>query len=462
MKKYVLIFLFFTLSSCSFDNKTGIWKDAAQIPIEKDDSKNIKKNKLKKYEEIFLSKKLFKEEKKADPNNRIEFDEAIVNNSWQEEFLTETNNISNIFYNNNKSIVFKSSRLSSFRHQLKMEFAKLETPLFINNKLISYDHKGKIYVYDLTRKNKTVVYNFYKRSFKKYKKKIKLVLDNNILFAADNLGYIYSIDINSGSLLWAKNYGIPFRSNIKIIENQLILANEDNTIYSINIKNGSVNWKFGTSKSFLNNDFENSIAIDSSNKNILYLNTNGELYSINYLRRSINWVINFKNSSTTSDINLFLSQPIIIKNDNLIVSAANSLFNYNVLSSEKRWDKAISVALKPIATKKNIFLLSKNNLLICLDLSSGRIIWSKNILSHLKHGWIWKKNQKVGTIINISVVNKEINIFTNRGYLISFASNDGKILYFDKINRSGISSTPIFYDKSMFIIGNNNKLYKFR
>ena len=69
MKKYVLIFLFFTLSSCSFDNKTGIWKDAAQIPIEKDDSKNIKKNKLKKYEEIFLSKKLFKEEKKADPNN---------------------------------------------------------------------------------------------------------------------------------------------------------------------------------------------------------------------------------------------------------------------------------------------------------------------------------------------------------------------------------------------------------
>ena len=46
--------------------------------------------------------------------------------------------------------------------------------------------------------------------------KIKLKISNKNLIVSDNLGYLYSLKINSGKLNWAKNYGIPFRSNIKI------------------------------------------------------------------------------------------------------------------------------------------------------------------------------------------------------------------------------------------------------
>ncbi len=34
MKRFLLIFITITVTSCSFDNKTGIWKDAANIPVE--------------------------------------------------------------------------------------------------------------------------------------------------------------------------------------------------------------------------------------------------------------------------------------------------------------------------------------------------------------------------------------------------------------------------------------------
>ena len=48
-----------------------------------------------------------------------------------------------------------------------------------------------------------------KKSFSIYK--------NNI-YIADNLGYLYSIDYKNQKLLWAKNYGIPFRSNLKFFK----------------------------------------------------------------------------------------------------------------------------------------------------------------------------------------------------------------------------------------------------
>ena len=49
---------------------------------------------------------------------------------------------------------------------------------------------------------------------------------------SDNLGFIYMhIIIKKIKLLWAKNYKIPFRSNIKIYKNKIIIANQNNNIF---------------------------------------------------------------------------------------------------------------------------------------------------------------------------------------------------------------------------------------
>ena len=54
MKSLILIFVTLIISSCSFDNKTGLWKDASDIPIDNQFSKSIVNNKLQnQYEDIF-------------------------------------------------------------------------------------------------------------------------------------------------------------------------------------------------------------------------------------------------------------------------------------------------------------------------------------------------------------------------------------------------------------------------
>ena len=316
MLKILLVLLSIFLSSCSFDNKTGIWKDASKIPVESSEGKSISEDKSnQRYEDIFVKNQIFNEEKtSADPKNII-IDEPIKISNWLEEYALPTNNISNYFYDEKNILISKSPKLSKFSD--KKNFSSRNF-IYYQNNLISYDHKGTVFIYSTETKKKIFEYNFYRKNFKNFDKELYLTLDKNNIFIADNLGYLYSINIETKNLVWAKNYGIPFRSNIKYLNNQIFLANQDNVIYSINAQTGDKNWQFSTNLTSLKTDFKNNLALDEINNNILFLNTSGELYSINYVNQKINWVLNFKNSSLVNDTSLFISFPIIIKNENLI------------------------------------------------------------------------------------------------------------------------------------------------
>ena len=66
MKRLLLVFVTILFSSCSLDNKTGIWKDVSDIPIENQETKSINDNKPgSRYEDIFTKNETFNEEKKS-------------------------------------------------------------------------------------------------------------------------------------------------------------------------------------------------------------------------------------------------------------------------------------------------------------------------------------------------------------------------------------------------------------
>jgi outer membrane protein assembly factor BamB len=456
MKRLILIFVILLNSSCSFDNKTGIWNDASNFPIDNQSSESINNSNVEsKFEDLILEDVLFNEEK--DPEIKFNLDSvpSIKISNWFEQYATSTNNISNFSYYGKKTLVSKSSKLSKFSKTFNYLNKSI---IFFESNLISYDHNGKIFIYSQDIKKKTFVYDFYKKKFKNFKKKIYLIINDNILYAADNLGYIYAINLSNRSLLWAKNYGIPFRSNIKISNNQLFIANQDNVIYSINISSGVKNWQFATGLTFLKSDFENSFALDKTNNSLFFLNTNGELYSLNYLNQNINWILNFKNSQLSGDTNLFLSHPILIKYDNLIISTEKALFSYNKLNGTKNWSFPAELILKPVVTSDYTYLITKNDLLICLNNESGDVAWSKKIYKSLNKKKINKKNKK---FYDLKIVNKEVYLFSNNGYLLSFSPSNGELINSKKISKNGISSEIVFLEDYMLLLDESNKLLKF-
>ncbi len=452
MKSLFLIFTTLLVTSCSFDNKTGIWRDASKIVLENQNTNLSESGQTqRRLEDVFTKNKIFNEEKNSLTTFEFDLDLPKRLESWTEKYANLNNNVSNILYRGDKIFISKTSKLS--------KTSKNKDSIFYNNNLVSYDHKGKIFVYSLDQNKKIFEYNFYKKKFKKIEKEIFLITDSDILYVADNLGYVYAINLKNKSLIWAKNYGIPFRSNLKFFGGQLFLANQDNTVYSINPLNGEKNWQFATSLTFLKTDFKNNFAIDKVSNNLFFLNTSGELYSINFINQKINWVINFKNSSLSSDTGLFLSLPIVLKNKNLIIVTENAILNIDFETSSRNWRFPSKIILKPILTSNYTYVVAKNNLLICLDNVTGQVIWSKNIFkSLLKEKKILKK---IGKFQDFKMINNELNIFSKNGYVLSYDHNNGYFKFVDKISNKGISSEVFFLKDSMFLIDNKNKLLKF-
>jgi len=198
--------------------------------------------------------------------------------------------------------------------------------------------------------------------------------------------------------------------------------------------------------------------LDLINNNLFFLNTSGELYSINYLTQKIQWVLNFKNFSQSTDAQLFLSQPMVIKNNNLIITTETEVVSYDTVSAVKNWGFSAKSIFKPIITLNYTYIILKNDLLICLDNANGNVIWSKNIFTSIKN----KKIKKFfDSVIDFKIVNNKINIYSKNGYLLSFNPTNVNLNYQGRISKNGISSKIIFLDNNMLFVDNHNKLLKF-
>ena len=156
-------------------------------------------------------------------------------------------------------------------------------------------------------KKKLLINLIFIKNFKRVKKFLNLIVEENTIYVSDNLGYLYAYNYKIDKILWAKNYKIPFRSNLKIIDNKLIASNQNNIIYFLNKKNGNILKLIPTEETIVKNNFINNFSSDG--KLTFFLNTYGSLYAINNQNLNIIWFINLNRSLDLNPSNLFLGKP---------------------------------------------------------------------------------------------------------------------------------------------------------
>ncbi len=434
MKKILVLIIIAILSHCSFDNKTGIWQNNTKI---------AKKNeRFKNFKTLSAQEKLF--DKTIEPSQNLEISLRPVKKNlvWLNKNYNNLNNLDNFSYKNQNKIIFKSKKLSSGTIN--------ENILFDGDKVIATNDKGDIIVYSISNKNITLKYNFYKKKFKNIKKKLNLTIDNNILYINDNLGYIYALDYNEKKILWAKDFKIPFRSNLKVFSKKIVTSDTNNVLYLINKLNGERLRSIPTEENPLKNNFSNSLAL--SNQLLFFLNTYGSIYSTNY-DGDIRWFLNVNRSSSLKT-NIFNSNPIIIHNDKIIISTDSNLNIMNTINGRLIKKVAINSIVQPITSSKNLFLITNKNLLVCIDLNLGDIIYSVDINSQIAN-FLQTKKKSIETK-TLFLSNNNLFLFLNNSYLVKISIN-GEIVEINKLP-SKIRSLPIFINDSILYLNNKNKL----
>ena len=432
---YILI-TFISFLSCSFDNKTGIWKNESNIT-----KKNS--NLFKEFELITNSEQTFYKTIEYDKKAKIDVGSAKRNTFWKDIFYNKSNNSHNFSYKNLNSRIFESKKLSN--HSLS------DNILFFDNKLVSTDVKGNIIIYSLNNKKKTK-YNFYQKKFKKIEKKLNLILDDNIIYISDNLGYLYAIDSNSNKILWAKNFKIPFRSNMKIFKNSLIAANQNNNLLLIDKRNGQILKDIPTEETLIKNTFLNNLSLNE--KSLFYLNTFGSLYSIDLKTKKINWFINLNQSFELDPSNAFNGSQIVTNNNYLVVSSTKNFYILDTTSGYIKTKENFSVSVKPLILDDYVFLITKNDLLVAMKLSTGKIIYSYDINEQISQ-FLGIKRKKA-EFKNINIINNNILIFLQNSYTLKYDIT-GELLDIIKLP-SNINSFPIFVEDSIFYLNKKKRL----
>ena len=441
VKKLFLILSYFFLFSCSFG--LGSWSDISE------ELERIKERKNAKI--IFSTQKRFQEE--IDNEQKISSKNPILNQNWTEQNFTKNNFVPHLVYENKKVLTGKSKKLG--KNIFGIQNIDFE-PILENDQIIFYDPSGTIFSYSLKNLNINWKFNFYKKRYKTKAKDLNLAISLNSLIVSDNFGYVYSLNKQTGKINWAKNYGVPFRSNIKIDEDNIFLANQDNKFYVISENSGKQKLDLETFPSFLKTNSKINISVDNIKKNIYFVTTAAEIYSLNYKNRNINWLFNLTGSSSDQQVDLFYSSPIVYNNNEIILSSALSTFSMDSSSWTLNWEIPFSTNILPLVLNNYVFLTSKEGFVLNLNRKTGKVIWSRNIFNKLKKLYY----EKTGDISSILFLSDSLFLTTENGYFISLDHQSGKIINFAKVAKNFFSK-PIVSNGKILVIDDKMRILKF-
>lgn len=432
---YFLIILIF-FQSCSFDNKTGIWESESESVKKKDQ--------FKEFKTLSSRKDPFSKTIKIDDNFIFNIQNHIENKNWTDEFFQQNNNFANFKYENLQLQKFKSRKITN--NEINKHI------LYDGNKFVINDLKGNIIIFSDDENKIITEFNFYRKKHKKVKKLLNLIIENNVIYVSDNIGYLYAFDYEEEKLLWAKDYKVPFKSNLKISEDNLIATNQNNNLFFFNKRDGTVLKLIPTEETIVKNEFVNNLSMSS--KYLFFLNTYGTLYSIDRKSRQIIWFLNINQSLDLNPSNLFFGSKIINNEEVLAVSSNDFFYIIDVRTGSIKFRKNFSSKIKPLIIENYIFIVTKKNFLVCLNLEDGKIIYSYNIEKKISDYLNSKK--KSLNINSLFIANNDIIIFLDSSFVLKFTLG-GNLKKVDKLI-SKINSNPIFVKKSLVFIDRSKKL----
>ena len=191
-----------------------------------------------------------------------------------------------------------------------------------------------------------------------------------------------------------------------------------------------------------------------NNNSLFFLNTYGSLYSVNLRSMKLKWFTNLNQSLDLNPSNLFLSNQIINNKGKIVVSSNQFTYVLDSNNGSIIHKKNFSTQIKPIIMNDILFLITNNNLIIAMSITSGKIIYSYDVNQKIAEYLKLKKNTV--KFKNMIIANNKLTIFLKNSYILKFNINGN----LEEVNRlpSKINTNPIFIDSSILYLDFKNKI----
>ena len=213
----------------------------------------------------------------------------------------------------------------------------------------------------------------------------------------------------------------------------------------LNKNTGDLKKLIPSEEMMINNLFINNIVL--GDEEIFYLNTYGSLYSIDKDDYRLNWFINLNNSLNLSPNSLFLEVQLFTIIKKSFFHQEKTFMFLIAKTGAIIHKKNFSSFIRPIINNDYIFIVTKNNFLVSMEASTGKIIYSYDIAQKIAD---FINSKKKLEIKNFLMINNDIYVFLNNSHVIQF-NVKGSISKIVKLP-SNLKSYPILVNNFLLYL----------
>ena len=425
-KIFVFIFILIFFANCSLNKNSKLWNKEEKIVSQDKKLKKILVEEKRKFNEL-------------NPQLKLDLSKFKQKN----EISNKLNNFGSLQYDGSleKTTNYKFSKSKNF-NQYNFE------PLILNNGMIIFDKKGSILRFN---EDKKIVWknNFYSKAEKKLNPILSFAIKEKNLIVADNVSKIFSIDSDSGNLIWSKKSDYPFNSQIKIDKDKFFVVDYKNILRCFYINDGSECWKVQTEDSFTVSNSKYSIIIKSNL--VIFNNSIGDITAVNISSGLIEWQLPTQKSSIINETYNFNYSKLISDGKSIFFSNnKDQFFSVDLSSGTTNWINKVSSTLDPIIVGDYIFTISDSGYFFTFQKKEGNIIRIKDIYKD----YDLKKRKKVRPA-GFTIGNNKLYLSNTDGNLLVIDLKSGNIITIKKITR-GLISKPYINNGNLFIVKNGS------
>ena len=432
MNKLIYLLIIIILSSCSLNKNSKFWTTSKKINRElTPDNQTTKEDMLK--EEKVLNEEFNK-------NLKIKVGGKTNYNSKSSLY---TNNDGRINFDGNLKNIsrYKFSKIKNFyQYQPEVSFDE-ENLIFFNSNgaILKFNKESKL----IWKKN------YYSKSEKKLKPVLHFANNKKYLVVTDNIAKYYTLDVETGELIWSKRNIAPFNSQIKIYRDKIFVVDFSNILRCFSLKDGDELWNVKTDSALIRSQKKLSMVIVKNT--ILFNNSIGDISAVNLNNGELLWQLPTQ-SSLTYESNFSLeTSDIITDNKTLYFSNnKNRFFSIDINTGSFNWETKINSSLRPTLIDNILFTVSEEGYLFLIEKNNGNIIRTTDLFENFK-----TKQRKSMKPTGFVLGKDKIYLSTDNGRLLVVDISTGKTISTLKIDNEKILRPKILNEK-LFIVKNNS------
>lgn len=285
-----------------------------------------------------------------------------------------------------------------------------------------------------------------------------LAYENGRVFATTGFGQVVALDAKTGGILWRKSIGGPIRSAPTVRGGRVFAVTVDNRLTALAASDGRELWTHSGIAETASLLGGSSPAVDAGVVVAPY--SSGELVALKVENGQVLWddsLASLRRTDEISTLSHIRGRPIIDRGLVFALSHGEVMVAIDLRSGRRVWEKRIGGIESPWVVGDYIYVLTTDAELICLGRKDGRIFWISQLPRYEDPEDMFDPIIWTGPIL----VSDRLIVTGSHGYALAASPYTGDLLGQQEMP-DAVSVAPVVAAGTVFFLSDDAELSAYR